>query len=322
MRILLTTTSYQDTPGAHHDQLASAGWEIVRERGPLAEDKMLDLAGEFDGFLCGDDAITAAVIDKSLPRLKVISKYGIGLDKIDVEHATASKIPVLFTPGVNHTTVAEHTFGLLLGLAKKIQSNATEVAGGAWVAGWKKPVGNEIMGKTIGIIGLGRIGKEVATRAHAFGMDIIAFDPYFDEAFATQHGIKKCADMDEVLHNADVVSLHCFLTDETHGMINAEKITEMRDNVTVLNCARGELVDTESMRAALESGKVGGYGTDVLDAEPPAADHPLLGAPNCIVTSHIASRTHESVGRQAGMATSNLIKFLNGDDGFMQANKF
>lgn len=321
MRILLTTTSYQDTPGEHHDVLAGPGWEIVRERGPLPEEKMLELAGEFDGFLCGDDAITAAVIDKSLPRLKVISKYGIGLDKIDVEHATANKIPVLFTPGVNHTTVAEHTFGLLLGITKKIQSNATEVANGAWVGGWKKPVGNEIMGKTIGILGLGRIGKEVAIRAKAFGMPIIAFDPYFDEDFGKEYDIKRCASMDEVLHEADIVSLHCFLTDETHGMINANKIQEMRDGVIVLNCARGEIVETDAIKDALVSGKVGGYGTDVLDAEPPAADHPLLGAPNCIVTSHIASRTHESVGRQAGMATSNLIKFLQGEEGYVQANK-
>ena len=120
MRILLTTTSYQDTPGPHHDLLASTDWEITRERGPLPEEKMLELAGEFDGFLCGDDAITEEVINKSLPLLKVISKYGIGLDKINVEHATAKKIPVLFTPGVNHTTVAEHCFGLLLSLTKKI----------------------------------------------------------------------------------------------------------------------------------------------------------------------------------------------------------
>ena len=322
MRILLTTTSYQDTPGSHHDVLAGTGWEIARERGPLPEAEMLELAGEFDGFLCGDDAITAAVIDKSLPRLKVISKYGIGLDKIDVEYATGKKLPVLFTPGVNHTTVAEHTFGLLLGLTKKIHSNANEVAAGAWQAGWKKPVGHEIMGKTIGVLGLGRIGKEVAVRARAFGMEIIAYDPYFDEEFAAEHGVRRCTDMDEVLHGSDIVSLHCFLTDETHGMINAEKISEMRDGVVVLNCARGELVDAGSMKEALESGKVGGYGTDVLDSEPPAANHPLLGAPNCIVTSHIASRTHESVARQAGMATENLIKFLNGEEGYVQANRF
>ena len=319
-RVLLTTTSFQDTPGTHQDLLNSQDWEIIRARGPLSEAEMLDLSGDFDAFLCGDDAITSSVIDKSLPRLQTISKYGIGLDKIDVEYATEKKIPVLFTPGVNHTTVAEHTFGLLLGITKDIQSNAVAVQNGEWVAGWKKPVGNEIMGKTIGILGLGRIGKEVAIRAKAFGMEIIAFDPYFDEAFGGEHGVKKCADMDEVLHNSDVVSLHCFLTKETEDMINATKIAEMRDGVIVLNCARGELVNTNDIAGALKSGKVGGYGADVLDAEPPAPGHILIGAPNCIITSHIGSRTHESVQRQANRCLHNAINFFAGEDDVLCAN--
>ena len=319
-RVLLTTTSFQDTPGTHQDLLNSQDWEVIRARGPLSEAEMLDLAGDFDAFLCGDDAITSSVIDKSLPRLQTISKYGIGLDKIDVEYATAKKIPVLFTPGVNHTTVAEHTFGLLLGITKDIQSNAVAVQNGEWVAGWKKPVGNEIMGKTIGILGLGRIGKEVAIRAKAFGMEIIAFDPYFDEAFGEEHGVKKCTDMDQVLHNSDVVSLHCFLTRETEDMINAAKISEMRDGVIILNCARGELVNTNDIASALKSGKVGGYGADVLDAEPPAPDHILIGAPNCIITSHIGSRTHESVQRQANRCLHNAINFFAGEDDVLCAN--
>ena len=322
MRILLTTTSYQDTPGEHHGILESTGWEIIRERGPLPEKKMLEIAGNFDGFLCGDDAITAAVIDQSLPALKVISKYGIGLDKIDVDHATANKLPVLFTPGVNHTTVAEHTFGLLLGLTKKIQQNASEVAAGHWQAGWKKPVGNEIMGKTIGILGLGRIGKEVALRARAFGMKILAYDPYPDKDFASNNDITLCSGMDQLTYESDILSLHCFLSPETHGMINEERINQMRQGVIILNCARGELVDKNAMRSALENGTVGGYGADVLDTEPPANDHPLLGAPNCIITSHIASRTYESVARQAGMATRNLIALLKGEGEYMQANSF
>lgn len=321
-RILLSTTSYQDTPGPHHALLESQGFEIVRERGPLPESAMLELSGEFDAFLCGDDAITRAVIEKSLPRLKVISKYGIGLDKIDVAHATERKLPVLNTPGVNHTTVAEHTFGLLLGITKKIIENAVDVSAGKWVAGWKKPVGHEILGSTMGIIGLGRIGKEVATRAKAFGMSVIAYDPYFDEAFAAEHGVKRCATMDEVLLEANVVSLHCFLDENTRGMINKEKIAEMKDGVVVLNCARGELVETDDIREALVSGKVGGYGTDVLDEEPPRAGHPLFDAPNCVITSHIASRTYESVERQALRATHNLINYLSGNPDFIQANKF
>ncbi|MBT5169509.1 MAG: phosphoglycerate dehydrogenase [Opitutales bacterium] len=318
MRILLTTTSYQDTPGPHHDLLATHGWEIVRERGPLKEERMLELAGEFDGFLCGDDGITQAVIDKSLPRLKVISKYGIGLDKIDVEYATSHKIPVLFTPGVNHTTVAEHTFGLLIGITKHIVTTAAAARNGEWC----RLTGHEIMGQTIGIVGLGRIGKEVAIRANAFGMKVIAYDIYWDEAFAEEHGVARCESMDDVLVNSDVVSLHCFLSDETRGIINKDKIAEMRDGAIVLNCARGELVITDDMNEALHSGKIGGYGADVLDVEPPPVDHPLLSAPNTVITSHIGSRTHESVIRQATMATENLLRYLNGESPLAQANKF
>lgn len=321
-RILLSTTSYQDTPGPHHALLESQGFEIVRERGPLPEKAMLELAGEFDAFLCGDDAITRAVIDRFHPRLKVISKYGIGLDKIDVAYATEKKLPVLNTPGVNHTTVAEHTFGLLLGITKKIIENAVEVSAGKWVAGWKKPVGHEILGSTMGIIGLGRIGKEVATRAKAFGMSVIAYDPYFDEAFAAEHEVKRCASMDEVLLEANVVSLHCFLDENTRGMINKDKIAEMKDGVIVLNCARGELVETDDICEGLVSGKVGGYGADVLDEEPPRSGHPLFTAPNCVITSHIASRTYESVERQAMRATNNLINYLSGNPDFIQANQF
>ncbi|MDA7493712.1 phosphoglycerate dehydrogenase [Akkermansiaceae bacterium] len=319
-RVLLTTTSFQDTPGTHQDLLNSQDWEVIRARGPLSEDEMLDLSGNFDAFLCGDDSITQAVIDKSLPRLQIISKYGIGLDKINVDYATKKALPVLFTPGVNHTTVAEHTFGLLLGITKDIQSNAVAVQNGEWVAGWKKPVGNEIMGKTIGILGLGRIGKEVAIRARAFGMSIIAFDPYFDDSFASENGVKRCSSMNEVLNNSDVVSLHCFLNDETEDMINAAKIAEMRDQVIVLNCARGELVNTKDMADALKSGKVGGYGADVLDAEPPAPGHVLIGAPNCIITSHIGSRTHESVQRQANRCLNNAINFFSGAEDVLCAN--
>ena len=152
MRVLLTTTSYQDTPGDHHALLEAQGFDIHRERGPLPESRMLELAGDFDAFLCGDDEITKAVLDKALPRLKVISKYGIGLDKIDVTECSAQKLPVLFTPGVNHTTVAEHTFCLLLALVRNLVDSANSVRAGQW----KRVTGHEIWNKKIGIVGLGR----------------------------------------------------------------------------------------------------------------------------------------------------------------------
>jgi D-3-phosphoglycerate dehydrogenase len=316
IRILLSTTSYQDTPGSHHDLLESQGWDIVRVRGPLNEAEMLEIAGEFDGFLCGDDAITPAVIDKSLPRLKWISKYGIGLDKIDKDYATAKGIPIGFTPGVNHTTVAEHTFGLMIGLTKKIFEAYSYTLKGEW----KRPTGNEIMGKTLGIVGLGRIGKEVAIRARAFGMDVQAFDIFWDDGFAATHEVKQCASVADLLASSDIVSLHCFLDDDTRGMINAESIATMKTGVVILNCARGEVVETDALVEALTSGKVGGYGADVLDVEPPPADHPLFSTPNTAITTHIGSRTYESVVRQATKATQNLINFVNGEPPLAQAN--
>ena len=317
-RVLLTTTSFQDTPGIHHDMLAAAGFEIVRERGPLAESRMLELAGQFDAFLCGDDAITQAVIEKSLPRLKVISKYGIGLDKIDVKCATAHKIPVLFTPGVNHTTVAEHTFLLLLALEKHLLFHCDSTRSG----GWKRKTGHELLGKTIGIVGVGRIGKEVAIRARAFGMEPVGYDLYWDEKFAAQHGVKRAATLDEIFACADYLSLHTNLTPETRDMICAASIAKMKPGVLILNCARGEIVHTSDLVDALKSGRVGGYGADVLDQEPPPADHPLLKLPNCVITPHIGSRTFESVQRQATCAVENLTLFLAGQKPHAQANTF
>ena len=315
-RVLLTTTSFQDTPGAHHDLLKESGFEIVRERGPLPESRMLELAGDFDAFICGDDAITKAVIQKSLPRLKVLSKYGIGLDKIDVAAATEAKIPVLFTPGVNHTTVAEHTFALLLAIEKNLLYGVDATRKGEW----KRKTGHELLAKTIGIIGVGRIGKEVAIRARAFGMEPVGFDLYWDDAFAKQYGVRRAATMDEIFAVSDYISLHTNLTPETRDMINTKTIAKMKKGVIILNCARGEIVHTADIAAALHSGQVGGYGTDVLDQEPPPADHPLLKAPNCVVTPHVGSRTFESVVRQASCAVENLTLFLAGKKPHAQAN--
>jgi D-3-phosphoglycerate dehydrogenase / 2-oxoglutarate reductase len=317
MKILLTTTSFQDTPGPHHDLLASRGDEIVRERGPLPEARMLELAGDFDAFLCGDDAITRAVLEKSLPRLKVVAKYGIGLDKVDVAAATDLQIPVTFCPGVNHTTVAEHTFGLLLAIYRQIVEQAVTVREGRW----KRLTGHELMGKTIGIVGLGRIGKEVAIRARAFGMEVLGFDRSWDKEFATQHGIIRVTDADDLIRRSDVVSLHMNLSPETKHFINADRLKLFKKSCTLLNCARGELVDSAALAAALDAGHLAGYGADVLDEEPPPADHPLLRCRNAVITPHIGSRTHESVVRQATMAAQNMINILEGRPALAQANK-
>ena len=317
MKILLTTTSYQDCPGDHHALLESTGAEIVRERGPLSEAQMLELVGDFDAFLCGDDEITQAVIDRSVPKLRVIAKYGIGVDKINVAYATEKKIPVSYCPGVNHTTVSEHVFMLLLSLNKNLIEQANVTAAG----GWKRMTGHEIMGKTIGIIGLGRIGREVAIRANAFGMSCVAYDHYWPADFAKEQNIQRAENIAQLLRSSDIVSLHTNLTEETREMICEATIKNMKDGATLINCGRGELANTTDIAAALESGKLGGYGADVLDQEPPAADHPLLGAKNCIITPHVGSRTFESVQRQAYMATQNLVNLLKGEKALAQVNE-
>ncbi len=316
MKILLTTTSFQDTPGAHHDMLAQTGWEIIRARGPLNEADTLALVGDVDGYICGDDAITRKVLEKARPKLKVLSKYGIGVDKIDVKCATEFGIPVLFTPGVNHTTVAEHTFLLLLALEKNLLFHTDSTRSG----GWKRKTGHELLEKTIGIIGLGRIGKEVVIRAKAFGMKAIALDPHFDDKFAAEYGLKKAHSLDDIFKESDYISLHTNLTPETRDMINAKSIAKMKKGVLILNCSRGEVVNTNDMVTALKSGQVGGYGTDVLDVEPPPADHPLLKLPNVVCTPHVASRTFESVVRQATTSVKNLILAMNGEKPIAQVN--
>jgi D-3-phosphoglycerate dehydrogenase len=316
MKILLTTTSFQDTPGAHHDMLAQTGWEIIRARGPLNEADTLALVGDIDGYICGDDAITRKVLEKARPKLKVLSKYGIGVDKIDVKSATEFGIPVLFTPGVNHTTVAEHNFLLLLALEKNFLFHTDSTRSG----GWKRKTGHELLDKTIGIIGMGRIGKEVAIRARAFGMKVLGYDLYWDEKFAADHGLQRALTLDDIYKNSDYISLHTNLTPETRDMISAKSFPKMKKGVLILNCARGEIVNTNDMVAALKSGQVGGYGTDVLDQEPPPADHPLLKLPNVVCTPHVASRTYESVVRQATTSVKNLILAMNGEKPIAQVN--
>ena len=315
-RILLTTTSFQDTPGEHHAALAATGWEIVTARGPLSEADTAALVGDVDATICGDDQITRAVLEKARPRLRVVSKYGIGVDKIDVAACTEFGIPVLFTPGVNHTTVAEHAFLLLLALEKNFLFHVDSTRAG----GWKRQTGRELLGKRIGIVGMGRIGREVALRARAFGMRPIGYDLYWDEAFASANGIERATTLDDLFAVAEYVSLHTNLTPETRDLVRAETIARMRPDVIVINCARGEIVNSADMAAALRAGRVRGYGTDVLDVEPPPADHPLTGLPNCIVTPHVGSRTLESVQRQAMAAVTNLIRAMHGEPPLAQVN--
>lgn len=324
MRILLTTTSFQDTPGPHHEALARSGFDVVRARGPLTEQQLLDLIaqhGGFDGFLNGDDHITAKVIDAALAaptRLRVIAKYGIGLDSIDVAYATQKRIPVLFTPGVNHTTVAEHTFGLMIALAKHFWPHLRSTKKGEW----KRITGHELFGKTLAVLGVGRIGKEVVKRAIAFEMKCIGYDLVWDEAFARQYSLHRASSVEEAIRDADIVSLHMNLDASNRGLFNKDLIARMKKGAYLINTARGGLVVEKDVAEACRSGQLGGYATDVLETEPQPPDHPFIGIDNIIVTPHVGSRTYESVERQAMRAVTNLIQYLTGGTDYIQANKW
>lgn len=316
-RILLTTTSYQDTPGDHHDLLLSQGFEIVRERGPLPEARMLELAGEFDGFLCGDDELTHRVLAKAAPRLKVISKYGIGLDKIDLAACHELQIPVLFTPGVNHTTVAEHSFCLLLALVRNLVDSVNATRAGQW----KRITGNELWRKKIGIVGLGRIGQEMIRRCRGFDMEVHAFGNFWPEEFCEQYQVIRHGTVENLMSVSDILSLHTMLNAGTRRLINAERLALMPEGGILVNTSRGELIDPQAVLAALNSGRLSGYAADVMEHEPPAADDPLLRHPKALITPHIGSRTYESVPRQAMRATSNLIHFFTGEGEVFYANR-
>jgi D-3-phosphoglycerate dehydrogenase len=308
MKILLTSTSFQDTPGKHQELLKATGFEVDTLRGPVKQQVLLPIIGLYDGVICGDDEYTKEVIAAGKQgKLKVISKYGIGLDKIDLPAAKELDVPVTNCPGVNHTTVAEHVFALLLSFVKHIPAELAHTKNGEWT----RYTGNEIFGKTLGIIGLGKIGKEVAKRAAAFGLNLVAFDQYWDDDFTRELGITRANTVEDLLSSSDIISLHTDLNVHTKHIISRSRIeNNLKNNCIIINTARGELIEMDGLIEGLKSKKIKGYLTDVLEEEPMTKDHPLKNYPNVFITPHIGSRTFESVERQGSMAVENLLKFL------------
>jgi len=308
MKVLLTSTSFQDTPGKHQELLNSQGFDIDILRGPLFETEIFDVVDKYDALLCGDDELTAAVLEKGKSgKLKYISKYGVGLDKIDLTKAKELGIPVSNCPGVNQVSVAEHVFALLLSFSKNIhlEYNITKAGG------WKRHVNHEIFGKTIGIAGLGAIGKEVAKRGSAFGLKVVAFDPFADNVFALEHNIELMSSFEELAKVSDIITLHMPHTAQTDKIINTNLVKDtLKKGVVIINTARGKLVDVEAIRYGLENNIIGGYLADVLEVEPMPEDYPMKDWDNVLITPHIGSRTYESVERQGLFAVQNLLKMI------------
>jgi D-3-phosphoglycerate dehydrogenase / 2-oxoglutarate reductase len=308
MNVLLTSTSFQDTPGKHHDLLQAQNWEIVTKRGPLTEEELLPIIGEFDAVICGDDEYTRRVFETGLKgRFRFLSKYGVGLDRIDLTAAKEFGIPVRNCPGVNQISVAEHVFALILAFSRNIHHEYNITKAG----GWKRMTGTEIYGKTLGIAGLGAIGKEVAKRAPAFGMKVIGLDPNWDFVFSEQYATERVNNIEELLASSDIVTLHMPHLPSTDRLINSSLLNKhTKHGLLLVNTSRGKLVETEAIGEALRNGILTGYLTDVLEDEPIPIDYPMKDWPNVIITPHIGSRTNESVERQGIMSITNLIDII------------
>lgn len=306
MKLLLTTTSFQDTPGKHQELLDSLGYDIDRMRGPLKEFELLPIIDKYDAVICGDDEYTEIVIKKGAAgRLKMLSKYGVGLDQINLDVAEKYDIKVANCPGVNHVSVAEHVLALMLSFYRNIHLEYNITKSGKW----KRYVGHEIRGKRIGIFGFGSVGKETANVTKALGLEVIAYDKYIDKEFARAQGIKVAQSIKELITNVDILSLHVPLTKETKGIISLDLLrSNNTENLLVINTARAELIPFETVKQGLEEGILLGYCTDVMDEEPMIPDHPLKDLDNVIITPHIGSRTYQSVERQGIMAVKNLIQ--------------
>lgn len=310
MKILLTTTSFQDTPGAHQDLLYSQGFEIETLRGPILEDELLPIIQNYDAVICGDDEYTKAVLEKGASgNLKYISKYGVGLDRIDLEAAKRLNIPVSNCPSVNQISVSEHVLALLFTFEKNVHLQYNSVQKGSW----KRWVGNEIEGRTIGIVGLGAVGKELAKKSWALGMNVICFDLHKDEAFLEQFNAIEFVDSLEIIYErADVISLHVPHTPATDKLIDKTVIfNKLQKPAIIINTARGKLVEPQAIIEGLSAGKIRAYLTDVLADEPMLGNEVLKGVENVIITPHVGSRTYQSVQRQGTMAVNNLLKLIN-----------
>lgn len=308
MKILLTSTSFQDTPGTHQDKLYGAGLEIDTLRGPVKEEVLLPVIDKYDGIICGDDEITKSVIEKGKKgRLKIISKYGIGLDKVDLKAAEELEIPVTNTPGVNQVAVAEHVLALLFSYYKNIHHEYNITRKGKW----KRLIGHEIFGKKIGILGMGHVGKELAIRAKCMGMEVSAFDPFMDFEFAEKNKIKAAKNIEELVSDIEILSLHLPLNDNTKGIIDGELLSKSKQKLVIVNTSRALIVEQNSLLDALRNDTLEAYLTDVLEEEPMPENHPLLQFDNVIITPHIGSRTYESVQRQGLKAVENLFNALN-----------
>ena len=307
-RVLITSIFLKEGDDVDRYLRAHGAETVYRPwHGGRTEDELIDLLKGIEGAIVSTDPFTARVI-QAADRLKVISRTGVGYDAVDVPAATKRGIIVTTTPGVNRHAVADWALALILCCARKVPENLAEVRRGAWA----RHEGTDLAEKTLGVMGLGTIGKEVAKRGKAFGMRLLAFDLVQDPKFAEEQGIAYVP-LEDLLRQSDFVSIHCFLNEATRHLVNAERLALMKPTAFLINTARGGIVDTEALCHALRAKRIAGAGLDVFEGEPLRADSPLRALENVYLTPHCAGSTTDARERSGTTAADNLIRALRGE---------
>jgi D-3-phosphoglycerate dehydrogenase len=286
--------------------LERAGLHVLAP-GQMKREETLAAIAEADGLIIRSATRADAALINAAPRLKAIARAGVGVDNVDLEAATAGGIAVMNTPDGNTIATAEFAFGLMLALARHIPQAYDSMQAGKWDR--KSYMGVELRGKTLGVVGFGRIGRAVAKRALAFDMRVIASDPYIPADIAEDMGVE-LVDLDTLYAQADFITLHSVITDETREMINHGTLWKMKPGVRIINAARGALINEADLAEAIKSGQVAGAALDVYSEEPPPAGHPLIGLPGVIDTPHLAASTDEAQVAVAVEAANLIVDAL------------
>src|SRR5258706_14913465 len=267
-------------------------FEVVVLSNRLSEAELLPVVKDVVAMVVRSETKVTGKVIAAAPALRVVGRAGVGVDNVDVEAATQRGVVVMNTPGGNTISTAELSFAMLLCLARKVPQAYASMTAGKWDR--KQFQGVELLGKTLGVLGLGRIGSEVARRALIFGMKVVGYDPFLTEARARDLGIDLAGDVDEVYRDADFITVHMPVTDQTRGMLNARAFARMKPKVCIVNCARGEIIVENDLLAALDSGKVAAAALDVFSAEPLPAEHPFRKHPGVTLTPHLGASSNEA----------------------------
>ncbi|TJY44377.1 phosphoglycerate dehydrogenase [Cohnella pontilimi] len=287
----------------------------VDKKTGLTEDELVGIIGEYDALLVRSQTKVTERIMSAGKQLKVIGRAGVGVDNIDLDAATKRGIIVINAPDGNTITTCEHTFAMMMALARHIPQAYLKTVGGVWDR--KSFVGVELRNKVLGVLGMGRIGSEVAARAKAFGMDVYGYDPFLTEERAEKLGVK-LASVEDIIRDADFITVHTPLTPETRHMIGKEQFAKIKKGVRIVNCARGGIIDEKALVEAIDAGIVAGAAFDVFEEEPPAPDHPFLSHPKIIVTPHLGASTVEAQENVAIDVSEQLLHILR-DEPFKNA---